>query len=77
MYKDINWLDDMTHAKARSQFKMNVMAAMKVFDIYGQGVYIPVVAEIITRLAEQYGLRVRGVDIPISLDVVKDKIKKT
>lgn len=66
-------LSDEEYTKAIGQFRLAVNAMLGVFDRYGQGVYIPGASDEIVRLAEDFGLRVRGVDKPISLAYIRRK----
>ena len=68
--KPSSWLSDDDYAKARGQLKLNIMSVLNVFKLYGMDIHIAPAAEEITLLAEQYGLRVRGVDIPISRETL-------
>ena len=72
-------LSDDDYAKAIGQFRLQVGVVLSVFDLYGMGAYIPLVVTEITKLAEDFGLRVRGVDKPIDIDYVRrrKKSKKT
>lgn len=64
-------LGDEDYAKAVGMFRMAVGAVLKVFDMYGMGAYIGGAQVEITKLAEDFGLAVRGVDKPISLDYIR------
>ena len=65
-------LSDESYAIAIGQFKMAVGGVLKVFDMYGMGVYIRAAQEEIVRLAEDFGQRIRGdLDKPISLEYVR------
>lgn len=75
-------LPDDEYQKAISQLRMNVAGIfdfMRVDEkipvryMYGLGDYIPQAIEEIVKLAEDFGLRVRGVDKPISLEHVRRK----
>lgn len=66
-------LSDEEYTKAIGQFRIAVGAVLGVFDRYGQGVYILGALTEIVRLAEDFGLRVRGVDKPISIEYIRRK----
>ena len=67
-------LSDESYAAAIGQFRMAVGGVLKVFDMYGMGVYIGNAQEELVRLAEDFGQRIRGdLDKPISLDYVRRK----
>ena len=77
MGENMPWLDDESYAKARWQFKANVREVLKqVFDMYGQGVYIEGATEEVFKLAEDFSLRTRGQDKPISLEYIRRKKRK-
>ncbi len=59
--------EEQTH-KAVQQFKLQLNGVLKVFDMYGLGLDIPRVKEIITELALQLHKRLNGVDHPIDLN---------
>jgi len=64
-------LSDEDYAKAIGQFRLAVGATLQVFNMYGMGEFIAGVQDEIVRLAEDFGLRVRGIDKPISIDYVR------
>jgi len=71
-----NWLDGMEYQKALTQFKLQLDG---VFEPLFKGEHFDIhesIAEI-TKLAEDFGLRVRNVDKPISLDRVRAKRSKS
>jgi hypothetical protein len=67
----IHYLPSDDYAKAVGQFRTQLNGVFNVFDQYGQNVYIPNAIEEVVRLAEDFGLRVRGVDKPIALDIIR------
>ena len=69
--QSIHWLSDDEYAKAITQLTLQVGGVLGVFDLYGLGVFIPGAMGEIVRLAEDFGLRVRGIDKPISLEQVR------
>ena len=64
-------LGDEDYGKAVGMFRMAVGAILQVFDMYGMGAYIGGAQTEIVKLAEDFGLAVRGVDKPISLDYIR------
>ena len=67
-----NWLDNEKYQKALTQFRLQLNG---VFNPLLQGEKLDIyeaMAEI-TKLAEDFGLRVRGIDKPISLEGVRNK----
>lgn len=64
-------LSDEEYVKAIGQFRLAVGAALTCFDMYGLGVFIKGAQDEIVRLAEDFGLRVRGVDKPIGIEYVR------
>ena len=74
--KPVHYLPEEQYAKAIGQFRMSVGYLLATFDLYGMGIYISGVQDEIVKLAEDYGLRVRGVDKPISVDYIRRKKKR-
>ena len=70
---DINWLSDEDYAKAVGQFRIQLNGVFEPFNLYGLGVHIPGAIEEITKLTEDFGLRVRGMDKPISLEMIRNE----
>ena len=75
--KEIPWLDD-EHYKKRIWFlRRNIeellyeALGMKEHDQYGLKVYIPGAVEEIVKLAEDFGLIVRGIDKPLNKDWIR------
>lgn len=66
-------LDDDLYAKGIFLLRGQYTKVLKeCFDMYGQGIYIPGAVDTLVRLAEDWGLYVRGdVDKPISADYVR------
>lgn len=66
-----NWLSDEDYEKAVGQLRLSLIGVFSPFNIYGLGDFIPgAIAEAVT-LAEDFGLRVRGVDQPISIELTR------
>ena len=61
--------------KAKGQLKLQLNGVFEPFNCYGLGAYIPEAIEQVVLLAEQFGQRVRGDDIPIALNNYKRKYK--
>jgi hypothetical protein len=59
------WLNDGEYAKAVGQLRLQLNGVMAPFRCYGLDAYVPEAIEEIVRLAEAFGMRVRGVDLPI------------
>ena len=79
---DINWLSDEDYAKAVGQFRIQlngVFDFLKVDEklpvryMYGLGYAIPGAIKEIVKLTEDFGLRVRGLDKPISLEMIRNE----
>lgn len=75
--REIYWLDENEYAKAKFQFTSSLSAACieNGLNLYGHKDECVNVIEIAWRLAEDFGLRVRGLDQPISLEVIKQNRK--
>ena len=67
----VHWLPQKEYDKAIGQFRRQLTGVFAPFDTYGLGVFIPGAIEEAARLAEDFGLRVRGMDKPIALDLVR------
>ena len=83
-YKDIPWLSDQEYQKAETQLRMQVGRVfdyIKVDDklpiryMYGLGAWVPGATEEFIRLAQDFSLRTRGVDKPISIDMIRKKLR--
>ncbi|MBW2674930.1 MAG: hypothetical protein JRD89_16205 [Deltaproteobacteria bacterium] len=70
----ITWLSENDYSKARTQLKMSVTGVFTPFRLYGMDVYIPGAITEIVRLSEDFGLRVRGVDKIINLDLLRGRV---
>ena len=73
-HKPDSWLPDEDYAKAVGQFRLQLNG---VFEFVNEGVHyglkdhVPGAIDVIVKLAEDFTLRVRGVDKPISYDRVR------
>lgn len=67
------WLEQGDYDKAVGQLRLQVGAVLTPFCMYGMDVLVPGAVREIVRLAEDFGLRVRGVDQAISLEDVRRK----
>lgn len=66
-----HWLPDAQYQKSKTQLTMQIGGVLKIFNVYGQEPYIRQATEEIVKLCEDFGLRVRGLDKPVSLDYVR------
>uniref|UniRef100_A0A6M3J2A5 Uncharacterized protein n=1 Tax=viral metagenome TaxID=1070528 RepID=A0A6M3J2A5_9ZZZZ len=57
--------------KTWGQFRLQLNGVMEVFNLYGLGIHITQAIEEITALAEVACMRVRGKDIPLTLENAK------
>lgn len=64
-------LDEADYKKAIGQLRLAVGAILSVFNMYGMQEFIPQAQEEIVKVAEDFGLRVRGIDKPISLEYIR------
>ena len=67
----IHWLPKGEYDKAVGQLRLQLNGVMAPFCQYGQDIFIPQAVEECVRLAEDFGLRVRGIPKPIALDLVR------
>jgi hypothetical protein len=81
-FEHVHWLEEDEYKKAIGQFRMNIAGIfdfMKVDDklpvryMHGMTDFIPGAIEEIVRLTEDFGLRVRGIDKAISLEIIRRK----
>ncbi len=69
----VHWLEDADYRKAVSQLRMQFTGVFKPLRLYGQGVFVDGAIEECVKLAEDFGLRVRGIDKAISLELIRRK----
>ena len=62
--------------KAIGQLRLQLNGVLAPFNMYGQQHLVPGAIEEITALAELFGERVRGKDIPVTLDKARERIHK-
>lgn len=72
----IHWLSQEDYDKAVGQLRLQLNGVFSVFNVYGQGAFIPQAVEECLCLAEDFGLRVRGIDKPIALELVRRNGRK-
>ena len=65
-----------TYKKLRFQAKGQMLEALKVFDMYGLGLYIPDAVENLMTVAELFCENVRGDEKPITVEMVKHRRRK-
>lgn len=64
-------LSEGDYAKAVGQLTLALNGVMECFHMYGLSVYVPGAIQEIVQLAEDFSLRVRGVDKPINLQYIR------
>jgi reverse gyrase len=70
------WLPDDEYEKAVGQLRQHVnVLLMETFNKHGYDALVPGTTKEIVKLAEDFGLRIRGVDKPISIEYVRRKKK--
>jgi len=69
----IHWVSEAEYEKAVGQLRLQLSGVFKPFMLYGLGVFIPGAVDEAVRLAEDFSLRVRGVDKPLSLEQVRQR----
>jgi len=67
----IHWISKDEYDKAVGQLRLQLSGVFQPFKCYGLDVFIPGALAEAVRLSEDFGLRVRGVDHPLSLDMVR------
>lgn len=70
-YQNIAWLSDEDYAKARGQLRLQLNAVFEPFKIYGLDVFIHGAIEETLKLAEDFSLRVRGIDKPLNIQKLR------
>lgn len=74
--KPSNWLSDEEYSKAVGQLKLQFNGVFEPFQMYGLQDLIPGAIQEAVRLAEDFSLRVRGQDKPISLELVRKNSRR-
>ena len=69
----VPFLPDKEYQKAIGQFRLQLNSVFEPFQAYGLKDHIPGAVAEIVKLAEDFSLRVRGVEKPISLDYIRRK----
>ncbi len=64
----VHWLSDEEYQKLVGQLRVQLSGVFRPFHYYGMDVFVPPAINECVKLAEDFGLRVRGVDHPISLN---------
>ena len=67
------WISQEEYDKAIGQFGLQLNEVFKPFKMYGLDVFISGAIDEVTQLAEDFGLRVRGVDKPLSLEAIRTR----
>jgi hypothetical protein len=71
-YQDVEcWLPEEDYAKAVGQLRGAIIGLMHPLRMYGQQDYVDQVIPEILSLSEDFGLRVRGIDKPISVELMR------
>ena len=70
----IHWLSQEEYDKAINQLRLQIGGALHPLRMYGQGELVDGAIVELVKLTEAFGLRVRGIDSPISLEMVKRKL---
>jgi len=76
MIEGIHWIAQEEYDKAIGQLRLQLNGVFEPFRMYGLDAYIPGAQGEVIRLAEDFSLRIRGVDKPISLESVRKKRRK-
>jgi len=70
---NVVWLSDEEYAKAIGQLRLQLNSVLLPFNAYGLDIFIPGAITEIIKLCEDFALRVRGVDKPINIDLIRSK----
>ncbi len=71
----MHWLSQEEYQKAVTQLRLQLNGVFEPFDIYGLGAFIPSAVMEAVKLCEDFGLRVRGIDKPLSLEDVRNQVR--
>ncbi len=72
-FEHVYWLNDEDYAKAVGQLKLQFGTMLEPLRMYGQKEYVSQVLKEAVKLCEDFGLRVRGIDKTISLEIIRRK----
>ncbi len=72
-YGNIKWLSEEEYLKCVGQLRLHMANVFTPFNKYGLGDYIPNAVIEAVKLCEDFGLIVRGVDKPISIERIRTK----
>ncbi len=67
----VYWLSQEEYEKSVGQLRLQLGAIFAPFNMYGMGDLIPSAIEEAVKLCEDFGLRVRGIDKPLSVDMIR------
>lgn len=76
----VKWLPQEDYDKIVGQFRLQIGGVFDFMKVdeklpvryqYGMGAFVPSAVEEIVRLAEDFGLRLRGIDKPLSLEMMR------
>jgi hypothetical protein len=70
-FGNIHWLPKEEYQKALDSVQASLNDLLFPLRMYGQGEYCDETHHQIMELFEDFGLRVRGLDVPISSEVIK------
>jgi len=73
---EVHWLPKEEYDKAVGQLRLQLGGVFDPFRKYGMDLFIPGAIVECTKLAEDFGLRVRGIDKPIALEMVRKSLEK-
>ena len=73
MNKPAIWLSGEDYKKAVGQLRLQFNGVFEPFRVHGLDIFIPGAIDEAVKLAEDFGLRVRGIDHPISIDMIRSK----
>jgi hypothetical protein len=72
----VRWIPQEEYDKALGQLRLQLNGVFTPFHGYGHDVFIPQAADEALKLAEDFCLRVRGAEKPVSLDIVRRNGRK-
>ena len=72
---EIHWLPEEEYERAVGQVRLQLNEIMRPLMLYGQAPYVYQAINEIIKITEDFGLRVRGIDHPIDIELVRQDRK--
>ena len=69
----IPWLPDDEYQQAKADLAREIEKVFALFRLHGLDIFIPGAVEVIVRLAEDFSLKVRGMNKEINLENIQNR----